>query len=44
MIDYKVLQTGSSGNCVIVNNIIALDMGIPYKKIFPMPVASVWYL
>ena len=35
MIDYKVLQTGSSGNCVIVNNIIALDMGIPYKKIFP---------
>lgn len=30
-----VLQTGSSGNCVVLNDIIALDMGVPYKKISP---------
>lgn len=30
---YKILQTGSSGNCIILNNIIALDMGVPYKKV-----------
>lgn len=30
-----VIQTGSSGNCVILENVIALDMGVPFKKIFP---------
>lgn len=30
-----VLQTGSSGNCVILNGIIALDMGVAYKKVAP---------
>lgn len=31
MCDYNILNTGSSGNCIIVNGIIALDMGIPFK-------------
>lgn len=35
MIEYKVVQTGSSGNCVIINNFIAIDMGIPFVKIKP---------
>lgn len=33
--DYSVLATGSSGNCVIINRAVAIDMGIPYKKIAP---------
>lgn len=33
--EYEILQTGSSGNCVILNGIIALDMGVPYKKVSP---------
>lgn len=33
MIDYKILQTGSAGNCIILNGIIALDMGVSYKKV-----------
>lgn len=32
---YDILATGSSGNCVILNGMIALDVGIPYKKIVP---------
>lgn len=28
-----VVATGSTGNCVIINDTIAIDMGIPYKKI-----------
>jgi ribonuclease BN (tRNA processing enzyme) len=32
---YNVLATGSAGNCVIVENCIALDMGIPFKTIKP---------
>lgn len=32
---YEVVQTGSSGNCTILENALALDMGIPYKKIAP---------
>lgn len=35
MFKYKILASGSSGNCIIVNDIIALDMGIPFKKIEP---------
>ncbi len=34
-IRFDVLQTGSSGNCVVLNDIIALDMGVPYKKVAP---------
>lgn len=30
-----ILQTGSSGNCVILNGVIALDMGVSYKKVAP---------
>lgn len=29
----NVLQTGSSGNCVILNGVISLDMGVAYKKV-----------
>lgn len=31
----EVLQTGSSGNCAILNGVIALDMGVAYKKAAP---------
>lgn len=34
-IQFDVLQTGSSGNCIILNDIIALDMGVSYKKVAP---------
>lgn len=30
-----VLASGSSGNCTILNGVIALDMGVAYKKIAP---------
>ena len=30
-IPYSILASGSSGNCIIINDIIALDMGIPFK-------------
>ncbi len=30
---YKIINTGSDGNCTIVNDIIALDMGVSYKKL-----------
>lgn len=32
---YKIIKTGSDGNCTIVNDIIAIDMGISYKKLIP---------
>lgn len=32
---YDILATGSSGNCTVLNDIIALDMGVPYKKVAP---------
>lgn len=35
MFKYKIIASGSSGNCIIVNDIIALDIGIPFKKIEP---------
>lgn len=35
MCKYDIIASGSSGNCIIVNDIIALDMGIPFKKIEP---------
>lgn len=35
MFKYKIIASGSSGNSIIVNDIVALDMGIPFKKIEP---------
>lgn len=32
---YDILATGSSGNCVIMNDIIALDCGVPAKMMQP---------
>ena len=32
---YNVLSTGSSGNCIIVNDYLMLDCGLSYKKIKP---------
>ncbi len=33
--NYKIINTGSDGNCTIVDDIIAIDMGISYKKLIP---------
>lgn len=33
---YNVISTGSQGNCVIINNEIAIDMGIPFKSLEPV--------
>lgn len=30
---YKIINTGSDGNCTIVNDIIAIDIGVSYKKL-----------
>ena len=35
MIDYRVLATGSSGNCVIVNKNVMIDCGVPFKTVIP---------
>jgi len=32
-VTYDILATGSTGNCVIINGEIAIDMGIPMKKL-----------
>lgn len=32
---YSIINTGSDGNCTIVNDIIAIDMGVSYKKLSP---------
>lgn len=34
-IKYNLIQTGSQGNCLILNGFIALDMGITFKKLKP---------
>lgn len=34
-IQFDILQTGSSGNSMILNGILALDCGVPYSKIAP---------
>lgn len=34
-IAYNLVQTGSSGNCLIINKFLALDMGINFKKLKP---------
>lgn len=31
--NYEILGTGSTGNCVILNDCIMLDCGLPYKQI-----------
>ena len=31
--EYEIIATGSSGNCVIVNGCIAVDMGVPFKAL-----------
>lgn len=33
MIKYEILSTGSVGNCIIVNDYLMLDCGLPYSKI-----------
>lgn len=33
--EYEILGTGSSGNCIILNKNIMLDCGLPYKQIKP---------
>lgn len=30
---YEVIATGSSENCIIINDEIALDMGVTFKQI-----------
>ena len=30
---FEILATGSKGNCVVLNDIIAIDMGIPFKTV-----------
>lgn len=32
---YSIINSGSDGNCTIVNDIIAIDCGISYKKLIP---------
>ena len=32
---YKIISTGSSGNCILLNNTILLDCGVSFKKIEP---------
>lgn len=32
---YKILNSGSDGNCVIINDTIAIDMGVSFKKLTP---------
>ena len=31
--NYEIIKTGSSGNCTILNGVIAIDMGVPFKDI-----------
>lgn len=30
---YEIIETGSKGNAIVVNNYLLLDCGLPYKKI-----------
>lgn len=34
-ITYNLIATGSTGNCLIINKFLALDLGVPFKKIEP---------
>lgn len=31
--NYNIIATGSDGNCTIINHVLAVDMGVPYKAI-----------
>lgn len=33
--NYKILNSGSDGNCTLINEIIAIDMGVSYKLLTP---------
>lgn len=33
--NYKIINSGSDGNCTIINDIIAIDMGVSYKRLAP---------
>lgn len=33
--NYEIVSTGSNGNCVIINESIAIDIGVPFKRISP---------
>ena len=33
--NYKILASGSKGNCTIINDFIAVDMGIPFSQLKP---------
>ena len=33
--NYRIINSGSDGNCLIIENIIAIDMGVSYKKLSP---------
>ena len=33
--NYNILASGSTGNCTIINDFIAIDMGIPFNQIKP---------
>ena len=33
MLDFNIISSGSSGNCIILDNNIMLDCGVAYKKI-----------
>lgn len=35
MLNYKILNSGSNGNCLIFNKYMAIDMGISYSQIKP---------
>lgn len=41
----NILKTGSDGNCIILNNSVALDIGVPFKLLEPhMKTLSVVFL
>lgn len=33
--NYKILNSGSAGNCTLINDILAIDMGVSYKLLTP---------
>lgn len=33
MIEYNIISTGSKGNAVVINNIIMIDCGVPFKAL-----------
>lgn len=33
--NYKILNSGSDGNCTLINDIVAIDMGVSYKLLTP---------